>query len=373
MTEAAPRAELAHPLCGADLATLLGALIENRGVALNRLPQATIALLATLARLPSTAAERLYAGQKLRHAGEMQPPVFVVGHWRSGTTHLQNILAHGDFANIGPLAVGLPWDLLGLVRLARPLLERALPEDRYIDRIPVKPTSPQEDEIALASMTRLSYYHGLYFPKFLDQNFDRAVFLDGCSDAEIAHWQRTLRHFLGKIWLEQDRRRLLIKNPVYTARLAMLQEMFPGAKFVHIRRNPYEVFVSTRNFYRVLLPQLALQDYTHVDVDALVLRTFTRLMQRYDADHRAVPEGSLCEVRYEHLEADPLGTVERVYRDLDLPGFAEAEPAFNAYLASIRSYRKNQFVMAALDIAKVDAAWGTFVDAWGYAPPASAA
>ena len=50
------------------------------------------------------------------------PPIFLLGHWRSGTTHLYNLLGQGDFAYVDPIAAGLPWEFLTLGRWLRPLL-----------------------------------------------------------------------------------------------------------------------------------------------------------------------------------------------------------------------------------------------------------
>ena len=60
-------------------------------------------------------------------------------------------------------------------------LERALPKHRYIDAIPVTPASPQEDEIALASMTPISFYHGIYFPSKIHEHLRKGLFLEGCT------------------------------------------------------------------------------------------------------------------------------------------------------------------------------------------------
>ena len=58
-----------------------------------------------------------------------------------------------------------------------------------------------------------------------------------------------------KLQLQHPGQRLLIKNPVYTARVGLLRVLFPNAKFVHIYRNPYIVFQSMKNFYHTLLAE----------------------------------------------------------------------------------------------------------------------
>ncbi|MEO0949430.1 MAG: sulfotransferase, partial [Cyanobacteria bacterium J06641_5] len=162
-TRLSPR--LLHPLMGANLRTLWQIAKRNGGVAPECLPQLALAAGATILRWPFTAYERgLVARSPLPE--NTPPPIFIVGHWRSGTTFLYNLLSRSpQFAYVSPLATGLPWDFLTLARLVKPILEKALPKERFIDNVRVNPDSPQEDEIGLASMQVLSFYHGLYFPK----------------------------------------------------------------------------------------------------------------------------------------------------------------------------------------------------------------
>lgn len=361
-------ASLAHPLCGSNLATLVTVLARNGGVRPARLPQAAIALGAVLGRLPFTALERAWVAWLRRVRPPMPAPVFILGHWRSGTTHLYNLLSRDPaFGIITPFATGLPWDLLGLSAVLRPLLERALPEHRFIDNIPVTPDSPQEDEIALANMSPLSFYHGLYFPSRFQENFDRGIFFDHCSPAEIAAWRRRFVYFLEKVSLDQGGRRLLIKNPVHTARVALLREIWPEAKFIHIHRDPRLVFVSMLNFYEKLFAQFALQRSDQVDAAAVVLETYPRMMTALLDQTAGLPADVFVELAFEGFERDPLGEAERIYRTLDLPGFAAARPRFAAYLDSVRRYEKNRYRLPADTLERVERAWAPFIARWGRA------
>lgn len=364
------RTRLLHPLMGADPGTLVRVLARNGPVPLRRVPQVALALGAALGRLPFTLAERVWTARRLRRAPPTEPPIFIVGHWRSGTTHLYNLLSRDDrLAWVSPLATGMPWDFLGLVKLLRPLLVAALPEDREIDAIPVHADSPQEDEAALANMQPLSFYHGLYFPKRFRENFYQGVFFDGADRTDVERWQRRFLHFLGKVSLDQPGRRVVVKNPVYTGRVARLAELCPGARFVHIHRNPFAVFQSMRRFYHVLFPSLALQDFTDVEVDDVILDAYPRMVRACVEDGAALPEGHYVEVAYDHLDREPVETLERLYRELGLRPFDRARPAVEAYLASIAGYEKNRHAFPREDIAVVQEHWGEFVDRWGYEPP----
>ncbi len=352
---------MAHPLSGADPLTLARAF--RAGGMPDRWGRAAGIWAAVLARAPLSALEALVARPPA--LADMPPPVFILGHWRSGTTHLYNAMALGGFGFPAPVDVGLPWDMLGLGRVLRPLLDRALPEGRWIDRVPVTPTSPQEDEIAIASMTPLSFYHGIYFPRRFDALIDRGLFFDGCTPHEIAGWERRFTLFLRKL-ARATGRPLLIKNPVYTGRVARLRRLLPGAKFVHIHRDPVDVFLSMRNFYAKLLPPLALQRAAPPDIDATILRVWRRMMTAYDAETAGLGAPELVEIGYPALEADPVAALRRIYAELELGGFDAALPRFEAYFDAVRDFRKNAFAVDPAAVAMVEAACGPWIDRWGY-------
>ncbi|NWG70260.1 MAG: sulfotransferase [Parvularculaceae bacterium] len=362
---------MAHPLSGADLGTL--AAVLGRAGAPDKALSGALVGLAVLARLPFSTAEALLIEKRLPAAGALPPPVFILGHWRSGTTHLYNIMVKsGAYAFVPPVATGLPWDLFGLARVFRPLLEKALPKHRFIDNIPVTPDSPQEDEIAIANMSDLSFYHGIYFPRAFSDFLRRGLFFDACTPAEVARWRERFVYLLRKLTLLQDGKPLLIKNPVYTGRLAMLRDLFPEAKFIHIHRNPYDVFVSMRNFYAKLLKEFALQGYDHVDIDETILYVYERMMRALERDAAALPAGRYIELRYDRLDDDPMQALMDIHSTLSLPGFEAAKPKFEAYLASVQSFEKNRFVYSDEAAAKVEARLGRFIEKWGYARPGAA-
>ncbi len=363
---------MAHPLSGADLGTL-AATVARAGLPEKPIAAAAIGT-ACLLRWPFSTAEKLLIDRRLPDISEMPPPVFILGHWRSGTTHLYNIMVKsGDWGFVPPVATGLPWDLFGLARAFRPLLERALPRHRYIDKIPVNPDSPQEDEIAIANMSPLSFYHGIYFPRAFSELVRRGLFFDGCTELEIDGWRRRFVYFLRKLHLHQGAKRLLIKNPVYTARLALLRRDFPSAKFIHIRRNPYEVFASMRNFYRRLFEEFALQGYGHVDIDETIVEVYERMMTALARDAEGLGADQFVDLAYEDLDANPLGVIETAYRRLDLGDFEAARPRFSSYIASVSGFEKNRFTYEDEAARKVEARLGRFLRKWGYGRPGAAA
>lgn len=356
-----------HPLSGSDMATLLAVLRANGGVAPGQRGRLLRIMGSVLGRLPFTLAEQAVTAVRLRKAPDMPPPVFILGHWRSGTTHLYNVLSRdAQFGWLPPLATGLPWEMLTLVPLLRRSLERQLPEGRYIDNVAVTPDSPQEDEVALANMQPLSYYHALYFPRRFDAQFDKAVFLDGASESEVDLWRRRFLLLCRKLTLHWDGRPLLVKNPVYTARVALLRQMFPDARFIHVHRDPVRIFSSMRNFYAKLMPPMALQPWDHVDFDAVILRTYDRMMAALVRDTADLPPDRYAEIGFDALEDDPVGELARVYDQLGLGGFEAARPRIVDYLGSIRGYRKNTYRDEPETKALVERHWQPWLARWGH-------
>jgi len=265
------------------------------------------------------------------------------------------------------LETGLPWESLSLVRLFRPWLEKALPNHRFIDSIPVNPDSPQEDEIALANMTPISFYHALYFPKRFDRLFDKGVFLDDGSEAEAREWERTFLQLSRKVAIQSPGRTLVVKNPVYTARVKHILRIFPDARFIHIHRDPYTVFQSTVKMEKTTVPLYAYQKPDEETLTDFILWRYRAMYDAFFNDQPKIPEEQFAEVSFAELEADPLGSLARIYETLDLGDFAEARPEIEAYAQSISGYQKNTYTHLPDDVKeRVAGAWAENFDRWGY-------
>lgn len=339
-----PKPPFSHPLHGADLRTLARVLYRF-GPPDSARSKARVgaAFASALLRLPPGLVEKLSVAATRRSQEPPVEPVFIIGHWRSGTTHLFNLLGQSpDFGYISPVTAGLPWDFLILGRLFRPFLEKAIPKDRKIDNIPVNPDSPQEDEIALAGMTRHSYYHALFFPRHFREIMNRNLFFEGVGERDIGEWNSAFLYFTNKAARTLSGRKMLIKNPAYTARVRHLLKLYPRARFIHIHRHPHEVLRSTKSFYRKLLPWLALQNYSLPEIEPAVFEVYDRMMRAVDTDSRDLPEDRFIEVRFADLEKDPLSQLRRIYGQFDLPGLQDAEPRFRKHIHATLDYRKNQ-------------------------------
>jgi hypothetical protein len=237
---------------------------------------------------------------------------------------------------------------------------------RLIDNIPLAFDAPQEDEFAIASLSPHSFLHAFSFPRQADDFFDKYVLFHNLPESAQARWRDAYLHLLRKTTFASGGRRLVVKNCAHSGRIQTLLELFPDAKFIHIHRNPYEVFLSTLHMHKTVLPRSQLQDIGLDQVEANVLRFYKRLMKRFLVDKATIPTGSLVEIRYEELERFPLDQLKYIYETLGLPGFDAVKPNFIRYIDSIADYRKNAYRMDEDVIEKVNHHWAFAFEEWGY-------
>ena len=199
------------------------------------------------------------------------PPVFILGHWRSGTTHIHYLLSKdpqfGYLSNFQSFffnicTVGLGW----LDRLIAPHTAQVRP----MDKMDFTLMSPQEEEQVLSNMSELSNVYSIYFPDNRTY-FNKYLMFEGISDSEKKRWQKAYNYVLKSIAFMSKGKRLVIKNPSNTARIKQILELFPNAKFVYIYRNPYNVYLSTLHLSRVVWEGQSFQDITEADYKEIII------------------------------------------------------------------------------------------------------
>ena len=104
-------------------------------------------------------------------------------------------------------------------------------------------------------------------------SYDRYLTFRGVPASEIARWQAASERFLKRLtW--KSRHPLVLKSPPHTCRIRLLFQLFPRARFVHIHRNPYVVFRSSRLMFRVVFETHRVQRYRTDDPDGWILRQY---------------------------------------------------------------------------------------------------
>ena len=158
----------------------------------------------------------------------------------------------------------------------------------------------------------------------------------------------------------------LSKNPPHTGRVKELVKMFPNAKFIYLMRNPYTVFESTRSFFTNTIQPLKLQDISNDEIEKNILSIYAKLYHKYEADKSCIPAGNLVEVKFEDFEADAMGMTEQIYRDLSIPGFAEARNDIEKYVGGKKGYKKNKYRYDDRTVQLVQDNWNFALEQWKY-------
>jgi hypothetical protein len=299
-----------------------------------------------------------------------EPPLFIIGHWRSGTTLLHNLLTQDpNMGFVSTFQTIAPEFSLVAPHILKRLIARFVPEKRYMDNMRISVDYPQEEEIGLANMTPCAHYHWLYFPRNMRYYFERYTLFENVPSEVVEEWKQAYVRLLKKATLAMHGKRLAIKNPANTARIRVLLDIFPDAKFIHIYRNPYHVFASTRHFYAKTLEFTTLQKFSQRQMEETIFFCYTELMKRFfETAEQIVPE-NFVEICFEELETEPLKLVEHVYEKLHLPGFGAAKSRIEAYVRSQVGYKKNSFTLDRSTIDKVRDRWQFAIEKWQYAVP----
>lgn len=311
--------------------------------------------------------DELVFGARIERTQLTAPPIFVLGHWRSGTTYLHELLAC-DTAHSCPTTYRCfaPSHFLLSERWLKFPLARLLPRRRPMDDMQVGWDRPQEEEFALANLGVPTPYLSVMFPN-RGPRYTSYLTLQTLEPAVQRRWRSQYRRLLKRLTVA-DNRRLVLKSPPNTARLRTLIEMFPDAKFIHLSRHPSELYTSTLHLWRSLHREQGMQEVVDEDwLAEFVVDSLDRMYHAYFDDLPLLAPGQLIELRYDQLVADPKAALRAAYGTLGLGDFAAVEPSLDTYLATVREYQPNALPPDGAGEAIVKGRWSHYAQAFGYA------
>ena len=327
-----------------------------------RLTKAVCRLLATLAPLQDKRYEKLLAAKPLEH-----DPVFILGHWRSGTTFVHNVFScDKHFGYNTTYQTVFPHLMMWGQPFFKKNMSWLMPDKRPTDNMELAVDLPQEEEFALANMMPYTYYNFWFLPKHQQEYADKYLLFDDISEAELRVFEETFTKLIKISLWNTHGTQFLSKNPPHTGRVKELVKMFPNAKFIYLMRNPYTVFESTRSFFTNTIQPLKLQDITSAELEQNILSVYAKLYHKYEADKASIPAGNLIEVKFEDFEADAMGMTEHIYDALSIPGFADARGAIEQYVGGKKGYKKNKYKYDDRTVRLVQENWDFALKQWNY-------
>lgn len=319
-------------------------------------------LLSLVAPIQNRRFRKRLADQPLQH-----DPVFILGHWRSGTTFVHNVLScDKHFGYCTTYQTVFPHFLMWGQGFFKTFVRWIMPSKRPTDNMELIPDQPQEEEFALQNMCPYTYYNFWVFPKRMQEYARKYLTFDEATEEERQTFCTAFQKLVRISLWNTGGTQFLSKNPPHTARVKEILKMFPNAKFIYLVRNPYTVFNSTHSFFTNTIKPLQFHSISEAEMDQNILDIYTLMDEHYQADKALIPEGNLIEVKFEDFEADALGMTEKIYSALSLPGFEEARPAIEQYVGAKRGYKKNKYDYPRELINKVNEHWGSVIDRFGY-------
>ena len=358
-----------HPLFGITLKNWIRIITSNGGIDKEFYLKAVFVTISIIVFSPARILFKIFYGNKIRRNKIEKNPIFIIGHWRSGTTYLHELVCMDpNIAYVSLWNTLLPDSFLILDPI-KEILSKFLPSTRPMDQIKVQIDGPYEEEAALSTLIPWSYFHCFIFPKNAKKQFENSVLFKGLSDKEINEWKETYLTFLKAVSYENKNKRLTIKSPANTARIKALLELFPDAYFIFIYRNPYSLYFSTMKMRKNVLNQYALQSTTEKEINEHVLENYIQLMDEYFKQKENISKNNLIEISYEELVKNPLETLEQVYTKFDLKGFKVAKPYFEKYLKENKEYKPNKYSFDKKIIQTIKDKWSYTIEKWGYKPP----
>lgn len=262
---------------------------------------------------------------------ELEPPLFIVGLQRTGTTVVHRTLAEHpenrvlmSWEAINPAPQG-PLDGRGLdprVRTAKiaEVSLRFLAPDFFAIH-PVEAESPEEDcllmDYAFLSTVPEATQQVPSFSEWLEEQDHRRAYEFLEVVLKYLSWQRP-----GGRWI--------LKSPHHLEHLDIIGDVFPGSQIIWTHRDPARALASFCSMMSHAYGVFSDHVDPH-DVGRRWLRK-TSHMVRSAMDARKGWEGApFVDVFYPELMANPLGEVERIARELGRPFPAEVEAAVRGW------------------------------------------
>lgn len=356
-----------EPLAGYSLPTFLRVLWDNKFQVdfkyfLRFLYAVGLMVLVT----PLRFYQRIRFDRKIKKTIIKEDPIFIIGHYRTGTTYLMTLMAYdkskGYVSNIEGYATQF---YLAFPKFTRWIIETSLPDVRPMDNVILGADEPTEEEYCIGTFSPYGYYTGFVFPRNFDLYSDFLTFDKKPKDHK--KWKKKYYYLVQMLTLGHGGKPLFLKNPTLSYRIRDILEMFPNAKFIHTYRNPYKVYSSTVKFFDEVFAIYTLQNWDKEKMKQDILRNFKLLYECHERDLDLIPKENIVHVKYEEFIEKPSETMEHIYKTLKLDGWDEYKDNIIAYAESQkRDYKPNDHVTDDDVINRVNKHWDEYREKYGY-------
>ncbi|SDB27670.1 sulfotransferase family protein [Eubacterium oxidoreducens] len=359
---------LSHNMMGCRFDNWIKLLKENN-VSKEKKGQAMfITFVSAMLAIPA-GLERLLFDGRIRRTKITKDPLYVIGHWRTGTTFLQNLLSKDkQFGWFDPMKT-VSFNNCILLKDVLPKVEKILLKDaRPMDNLDYTIDLPMEEVFAQATISTQAISHMLVFPdKGKGVKYIETAFIDEQDEKKQKEWTKAYDYILKKATYLEHGKQLMLKSPENTCRIRKLKKCYPGAKFINIYRNPYVVARSTKNMFLKEMNLLSLSEPPSEEfIEDTIVELMARIYRKAFRDLSMMNEADYIEIRYEDFVKNPMPYMRKIYEHLGLGGFDDAKDSFQKYLDDMQDYKTNQYEFSSELIRKVNEKLGFYFERYGY-------
>ncbi len=416
--EFAPKFQLStknNPMCGICLPQWISILRKRR----HQIEWSTywprLLFISAMSVLNSTMGllDHFIYGRKVQNAVINPRPVFILGHPRTGTTLIHSLLAldSEQFSYCSTFCAGFPSCFLWFESIGKVLFKGVIDDTRPMDNVKLHFDLPQEDELATTNISAgVSPYMPLFFmqqepdfrPFYAFDMDNQSKYISSDEQLEPSlmakarkTWIDSFLYLLRKLTIRDENqraataergnrrsRRLILKSPVHTARIELLNQLFPEAQFIYIHRNPYDVFRSAAHMADTTYWYTYMNTPSNEQTTEFILRQYEILYHRYEQGRTEVlqefnPKGDgdsnakrrLIEVSYDDVSQKPVETAKKIYEQLGWTWTPLYQERLEAELSghTLRNYQKNRHKHLDSSMKKViNERWGPSFERFGY-------
>jgi len=297
------------------------------------------------------AANRLKNREFLRRQPQVENmvidrPIFIVGLPRSGTTHLENLIAADRRLRYLPVYLGSE---------ATPVPgEKPGPDGK--DPRWVRSNEHWERMRQNRIMEALHEHspdhacgeNELQMPDFSTYQWEWMGDVPGWRDYYLSHDQ-TPHYAYGRTMLQAiahqfpSERRWILKGNQHSEQLPALMSNYPDAFIVQTHRDPLAILQSvlTMRGLAVLASQKKPNVEAHV---AYWVDRIERMLRAYIRDHRKIPDNRRVDLLFQDIVADDIGSAQKVLEAAGLPTTPDSTQDLREYMANHQRGRSGRVV-----------------------------
>jgi hypothetical protein len=341
-------------------------ILNSGGISASAIVLLPIYYMKFLIVMPGALLQYLFYSRQVKRTVITKPPVFIIGHYRSGTTYLHKLLcADKQFGFLSYYDMICPNTSLLFGDWLKNVLQFIIKKLRiktafFNNTIPSLDEPAEEERYLINKGSAFADYWKFVFP--LKKNIWQTDLL---NNATYQHnWKKEYTGLLKLITYKNKGKQLVLKSPCNTERIQYLLRLFPEAKFIYINRNPYHVFYSTTNLWQKAIQKFCLQIVTSKQLEEIIFTHYAYMREQYKSYKGLIPADNLIEVQYEALEARPLSIIKKIYNSLDIDGFQHAYNDFVCQLKKERIYSRFHYSYNKETMEKIEQHWSKYIYEW---------